>query len=100
MPEVIRELEAKQSLCWSNNRNLKTPAVMALERNDQICFELLTQKSQSWLLRYVKGAVARTDVPDTLVKLVKQRRRWLNGSFFALLLPGALIPAGAELPAR
>lgn len=56
---------------------------MYLAEDRILCFELLARKGRQWTMHYVKDAIARTDVPETLVDLIKQRRRWLNGSFFA-----------------
>ncbi|KAH9263714.1 hypothetical protein BASA83_012863 [Batrachochytrium salamandrivorans] len=49
-----------------------------------LCFELVTKKHEAWILKYVKSAVAETDVPSTLPELISQRRRWLNGSLLCL----------------
>ncbi len=36
-------------------------------------------------LEYVKEAVAEADPVTKMTGLMKQRRRWLNGTFFAML---------------
>lgn len=58
---------------------------MYLAEDRVLCFELLAKLNRRWTMHFVAGAVAETDVPDNLLELTKQRRRWLNGSFFSLV---------------
>ncbi|KAI8923456.1 chitin synthase-domain-containing protein [Entophlyctis helioformis] len=60
-----------------------TMANMYLAEDRVLCFELVTKRDEAWVLRYVKKAKAETDVPDAVPEYISQRRRWLNGSFFA-----------------
>jgi cellulose synthase/poly-beta-1,6-N-acetylglucosamine synthase-like glycosyltransferase len=60
-------------------------ANMFLAEDRVLCFELLAAKDKRWQLHYEKNAKAETDVPPDLWTLIRQRRRWLNGSLFATL---------------
>lgn len=70
--------------------NTKKPAGvlesnMYLAEDRILCFELVAKSGKSYLLQYVHNSYAVTDVPSHISEFVNQRRRWLNGSFFAAL---------------
>jgi chitin synthase len=68
-------------------------ANMFLAEDRILCFELITKRHEAWVLHYVhkvppssasdEKAKAETDCPDNVPEYISQRRRWLNGSFFA-----------------
>lgn len=62
---------------------------MYLAEDRILCFELVTKRNCHWILQYVKSATGETDVPDVVTELILQRRRWLNGSFFATIYASA-----------
>ncbi|KFL62025.1 chitin synthase 2 [Trichophyton rubrum CBS 118892] len=58
-------------------------ANMYLAEDRILCWELVAKRDEQWLLKFVKSAVGETDVPDSVPEFISQRRRWLNGAFFA-----------------
>ena len=58
-------------------------ANMYLAEDRILCFELVSKRNCHWILQYVKAASGETDVPERMAEFILQRRRWLNGSFFA-----------------
>ncbi len=59
-------------------------ANMYLAEDRVLCFELLAKENRTWTLHFVTGAVAETDVPETLLELLKQVRWLLDECGFAL----------------
>lgn len=72
-----------------NNINKKPAGIlesnMYLAEDRILCFELIAKNENPYLLKYVHNSYAITDVPSQINEFINQRRRWLNGSFFAAL---------------
>ncbi|KAF9070089.1 chitin synthase-domain-containing protein [Rhodocollybia butyracea] len=55
---------------------------MYLAEDRILCFELVAKANSNWILKYVKGAVGETDVPESLPEFISQRRRWKSVLLF------------------
>ena len=60
-------------------------ANMYLAEDRILCLELMCQKGRKNLLKYISASKATTDCPQTLDKLMVQRRRWINGTWFSTI---------------
>lgn len=48
-----------------------------------MCLQIYIKQMAGYYLKYIPDAKAFTDAPPNLTVLMKQRRRWNNGSLFA-----------------
>lgn len=71
-----------------HKKNSKTnffEANMYLAEDRILCWELVAKRGENWVLKFVKLATGETDVPESIPEFLSQRRRWINGAFFAAL---------------
>lgn len=71
-----------------HKKNSKTnffEANMYLAEDRILCWELVAKRGGNWVLKFVKLATGETDVPESIPEFLSQRRRWINGAFFAAL---------------
>ena len=47
-----------------------------------MCLQIYIKRMEKYKLAYVPDAKAFTDAPQSMVILMKQRRRWMNGAMF------------------
>lgn len=69
----------------SNTKTNFFEANMYLAEDRILCWELVAKRNENWVLKFVKSATAETDVPESIPEFLSQRRRWINGAFFAAL---------------
>lgn len=50
-----------------------------------LCLSIVATPEEKYKLRWIQESKAKTDVPEDFQKLLAQRRRWINGSWHALV---------------
>lgn len=68
-----------------SNKNNFFEANMYLAEDRILCWELVSKRNDNWVLKFVKLATGETDVPESVAEFLSQRRRWMNGAFFAAM---------------
>lgn len=73
----FKSLRQPLNSCYMSNIYLAEDRVL--------CMALVTCPGKNNILKYISSAKAYTDPPTIFTDLVLQRRRWINGSWFALI---------------
>jgi cellulose synthase/poly-beta-1,6-N-acetylglucosamine synthase-like glycosyltransferase len=88
--EPLRQFLRGQTLTDSNNEIFPACKIANkyLAEDRIMCLEIVAKQpsdvdKQGYTIEYVPGCKALTDAPTKLTPLIKQRRRWFNGSMFA-----------------
>jgi chitin synthase len=56
---------------------------MYLAEDRVLSYAILANKGQANILSFQCEAIAFVDTPNTFYKMIMQRRRWINGTWFA-----------------
>jgi len=83
--EPLKQFLKGQSLFDSDKNSFPHCAVanMYLAEDRIMCLEIVAKQNNNYLLHYLPGCKALTDPAMGLIGMMKQRRRWMNGSMFA-----------------
>ena len=57
---------------------------MVLAEDQLLSYEIITRKNSCYITKYIPDAVVYTDSIKTLPTLMKQRKRWINGSLLGM----------------
>lgn len=68
-----------------NAENTCFKANMYLAEDRVLSIALVLDPQNKICLKYVDKSIAMVDVPRSFVNIIQQRRRWINGSWFALM---------------
>ncbi|CAD8134467.1 unnamed protein product [Paramecium octaurelia] len=79
--ENILDFYLKSKLDPNYEHGTLEEANMFLAEDRVLCLYLFCN---GYYLKYVRDALVEVDPPQTMIQLLLQRRRWINGSFFAL----------------
>lgn len=71
--------------CEQNNLMSAFESNMYLVEDRLWCMELFTHKDNNYTLHWEREAISEMDVCMSISELMKQRRRWINGSSCALI---------------
>jgi len=76
LSEYFKDIDNDKADCDTANRYLAEDRIF--------CWVLFAMKQQANILHFIPDAKAKTDAPEFFGEFMLQRRRWINGSNFAL----------------